>query len=378
MARAAVVRLLKALAAMHLDRIELQGFKSIRSMDLSLGSLNLLIGANGSGKSNLVSLFGLLNQVVERRLQVSVAKVAGAGTLLHHGPKTTQSILIKLYFGRNSYEARLEYAQGDTLFFGEEYCFFQGPGYSTPYAVTLGAGHKESGLVDQVKKDPGRVASSVLAALQSWKVHHFHDTSPTAAVKQKGPIDDNLVLRPDAANLAAFLFRLAATDPGAYRRIVVAIQQVAPFFDDFQLRPDPLRPDTIQLEWRERNSDAYFNAHALSDGTLRFICLATLLLQPSLPSLILVDEPELGLHPYAVTQLAALLKSAASTSQLLVATQSVTLTNQFEPDDIVVVDRKDGQSTFRRVGADEVAAWTDEYSLGELWEKNLLGGRPRP
>jgi len=196
-------------------------------------------------------------------------------------------------------------------------------------------------------------------------------------VKRKGAIDDNASLRPDASNLAAFLYRLKENENDAYRRIVAAIQQVTPFFADFRLGPDRLRPEQIQLEWTERDSDAYCNAHAFSDGTLRFICLATLLLQPVLPSLILIDEPELGLHPYAIAQLAALFKSASTRTQVLVATQSVTLMNQFEPSDVVVVDRKDGQSTFRRIDDKEIDAWKDSYALGELWEKNVLGGRPQ-
>jgi predicted ATPase len=357
---------------MRLDRIEVFGFKSIRSMDLTLRNLNVLIGANGSGKSNLVSVFGLLNNLVEQRLQVSIAKAGGAAAVLHHGPKVTQQICIKLHFEKNGYEARLELAQGDTLFFADEVAT------STPHGVRrpLGAGHKETGLIDAVQRQPGSVQSHVLEALRSWRVYHFHDTSPTAPAKQKGAIDDNETLRPDAGNLAAFLYRLRATAPDAYRQILEAAQQVAPFLQDFRLRPDPLRPDVIALEWTEKGSDSYFNAHALSDGTLRFICLATLLLQPDLPSMVLIDEPELGLHPYAVTQLAAMLQSTASRAQLLVATQSVTLMNQFAPEDVVVVDRHDGQSTFRRVAHAEVSQWADEYSLGEIWEKNVLGGRP--
>jgi predicted ATPase len=322
-----------------------------------------------------VAVFGLLNQMVEGRLQPTVTKLGGAATLLHGGPKHTEKITLGLTFGANGYQTTLEYAQDDSLFFAEEYATFQAKGYTMPYVETLGAGHKESKLVEMATRK--RVVSFVLDALRAWRVYHFHDTSPGAAVKRKGALDDNATLRPDAANLAAFLYRLKEKEHDAYRRIVAAVQQVAPFFSDFSLSPDRLYPDQIQLEWTERDSDAYFSAHAFSDGTLRFICLATLLLQPELPSLILIDEPELGLHPYAITQLAALFRSAATRTQVLVATQSVTLMNQFEPADVVVVDRKDGQSTFRRIDEKEIDAWKDSYSLGELWEKNVLGGRPQ-
>jgi predicted ATPase len=364
---------------MQLAAIEIEGFKSIEKMRLDLCPLNVLIGANGAGKSNFIAAFGLLNRIVESRLQWAVGKKGGAGTFLHHGPKRTQSIRFQLEFPPNGYEAVLGAAENDSLFFERETCWYQGAQFAKPFDVRLGSGHRETALPEEAKRQPGKVASHVLEALRSWRVHHFHDTSDTAAVKQKQKVDDNAALRADAANLAPFLSRLRATDAGSYRRIVAAIRQVAPFFDDFQLRPDPVRPDTIQLEWSEQGSDAYLNAHALSDGTLRFICLATLLLQPTdtLPSLILIDEPELGLHPYAISQLADMLSSAAQRTQVLVATQSVTLMNQFDPQHVVVVDREGSASRFRRVTEAEVARWTDEYALGDLWEKNVIGGRPQ-
>jgi predicted ATPase len=363
---------------MALDRFVIKGFKSIAAADVTLRSLNVMIGANGAGKSNLIAAFGLLKEVVDQHLQLAVARRGGASPLLHNGPKHTATMRFELHFGRNGYEADLGAAEGDALFFERESCWFQGEGFAKPYTVPLGAGHRESRLAEEAQHKPGRTPDHVLATLRSWSIYHFHDTSRSAPVKQRGKIDDNASLRPDAANLAAFLYLLRTTEPPAYRRIVAAIRQVAPFFDDFDLRADPLSEGTIQLEWREHGSDTYFNAHALSDGTLRFVCLATLLLQPRPPSLVLLDEPELGLHPFAIAQLAAMLQSAATKTQLLVGTQSVTLMNQLEPDDIVMVDRANGASSFRRIGAQEIASWAEDYVLGELWEKNVFGGRPQP
>jgi len=151
---------------------------------------------------------------------------------------------------------------------------------------------------------------------------------------------------------------------------------VAPFLEDFVLEPLALNQQMIRLEWREKGNDHVFGPGALSDGTLRFICLATLLLQPTLPSTILLDEPELGLHPYAITLLADLLRGASTKTQVIASTQSVSLVNQFEPQDILVVEREDGQSMFKRLEHGAMDAWLEDYGLGELWEKNLLGGRP--
>ena len=127
---------------------------------------------------------------------------------------------------------------------------------------------------------------------------------------------------------------------------------------------------------RERDSDAYFNAHSMSDGTLRFVCLATLLLQPTLPETILLDEPELGLHPYAIRVLAELLQSASATTQVIVSTQSVSLVNQFSPEDLLVVEREAGNTVFKRPKSEDIQNWADDYGLGDLWEKNVIGGRP--
>lgn len=175
----------------------------------------------------------------------------------------------------------------------------------------------------------------------------------------------------------AYLLRLqdseAKEDRAAYRRIVGSIRQVVPFFRDFVLVPEN---DRVLLRWRQVDSDAVFSAIQMSDGTLRFVCLATLLLQPTLPALVVLDEPELGLHPFAIVQVSELLRPASIRSQVLIATQSVTLMNQFGIDELIVVERQRGASTFSRPDPEKLRAWLDEYSLGELWEKNLIGGRP--
>jgi len=140
-----------------------------------------------------------------------------------------------------------------------------------------------------------------------------------------------------------------------------------------------LNPDKIRLEWSHLGTDAYFDASSISDGTLRFIALATLFLQPRRfrPSVILVDEPELGMHPYAITLLASLMKLASVNTQVIVATQSSLLLDHFEPEDVLVADRVHGGTRLTRLDSAELESWLEEYSLGQLWEKNELGGRPR-
>jgi predicted ATPase len=365
---------------MKLDHIEVSGFKSIRELKLDLGSLNVLIGANGSGKSNFITLFEALNHIVEGRFQLFVAKAGGAESFLYYGQKATNKIQIKLKFGRNAYECTLVPTVNDTLVFDEENCYYHYPGFAQPYKRLIGSGKKESGLETAATFSPMNVVAYVLETLKDWRVYHFHDTSESAPVKKSRDINDNIYLRPDASNLAAFLYLLKRTKSEYYKAIRDTVRLVAPFFDDFLLRPNPENENMIRLEWREKGSDFPFQAYHLSDGTLRFVCLATLLLQPQLPSTILIDEPELGLHPYAIAVLASLMRSASERTQLIVSTQSVSLVNQFDAEDLLIVERRESdkryETVIERVDPDKLASWLDEYSLGELWEKNVLGGRP--
>jgi predicted ATPase len=365
----------------YLKTLTIEGYKSIKSQQIELKRLNVLIGANGAGKTNLISVFRLLAEMMAGRLGVYVGRMGGASRLFHYGLKRTPAIRVDLNFDMengwdNGYEAVWSGNDRDGLIFTDEtYRLHDKNRYSRPYKEHIGAGHTETQLSKQARVS----AEYVAEAMRGMRIYHFHDTSREASVKQTGDLNDNERLRDDASNLAAYLYFLREAHAPYYQDIVQTVRQVAPFFDDFVLRPNPLKPDSIRLEWRERTSDDYFDAHALSDGTLRFICLATLLLQPpdQRPALILIDEPELGLHPYAITLLAEMLESAAHQSQVIVSTQSVPLVNQFAPEDVLVVDREDGASTFKRLSSEALSGWLETYGVGDLWEKNLLGGRPR-
>jgi predicted ATPase len=355
-----------------LERLQLKGFKSISDMDLELKHLNVLIGANGAGKSNFISFFRFMNKLVQKDLQFFVAQQGGAERFLHFGSQVTNAIEMHLLFGATDrYACTLVPDQTGNLIFKEEYCEFW-----TEKMGKLGgdrqefasAGDKESGL------PATSIVNHVAAYLFDWQVYHFHDTSDTAKVKQSSLIHDNERLRPQAENLAAFLFSIQ--DTVQYKKIVQTIQRVAPFFQDFILKPEKANPNQIRLRWKHRGTDDYFDANVLSDGTLRFICLTTLLLQPILPTMILLDEPELGLHPYAMQLLAGMMRSVAHQTQIIASSQSVTLANQFEWQDLIIVEQTDNASQFRRLSEPEIKLWLDNYRLGDLWEKNLIGGTP--
>ncbi|OXM55957.1 chromosome segregation protein SMC [Amycolatopsis thailandensis] len=362
----------------RLTSIEIEGFTSIRSARVELGAMNVLIGANGAGKSNFVQAFELLGRISEDQLNLFVGRNGGASALINDSAYG-QEIGLKLDAPPNFYTAYLAAAPDDELIFDEEVIENLQEGNPEPWSRTIGRGHRETRLGKASgKRDVGPEASHIIELLQGCRVYHFHDTSVDAPVKRLSPTADNLALRADAGNIAAMLLRLKESsdraDKAAYRRIVGAIRLVAPFFRDFVLRPDST--DRILLRWSRQGSDTIFSANQMSDGTLRFVCLATLLLQPELPALVVLDEPELGLHPMAIVQLADMLRSASTRSQVLIATQSVTLMNQFSAEDLIVVEQRDGNSVFTRPNTAALESWLDEYSLGELWEKNIIGGQP--
>lgn len=355
-----------------IEKLSIHGFKSIRELkNLSLNNLNVLIGANGAGKSNFISFFRLLARLMAGELNYYVAKSGGPDAFLHYGRKRTPQMAAEMYFGNNGYKLALEPTQSNSLIFAKEAFYWNVRG-----DFPLGSGHAETKSGSGIQRG---IANYVVPSVKSWIVYHFHDTSDSAPMKQPCALNDNGWLRPDGANLAAYLYRLQEQFPDHYRRIVDTVRLVAPFFSDFQLRPNPLDPNSIQLEWNEKGSDFPFLGYQLSDGSLRFICLATVLLQPDelMPSTILFDEPELGLHPYAIELLASVMQQTAMMHQVIVSTQSVELLNHFEPKDVIVVDRESDQSTFTRLDPDKLSVWLEEYSLGELWKRNVFGGRPR-
>lgn len=355
----------------QLSRIMLRGFKSIRECDLELKELNVLIGPNGAGKSNFIGFFRLIQQMLEGNLQRYVSKQGGPDALLHFGRKKTEQIHAELYFGNNGYKFTLEPTQDNRMMFAEESFWWNVKG-----DWTISSGHFETEVESQ--KRFTRIYNYTVPPMKSWRLYHFHDTSDSALVKQRHGINDNLYLRPDARNLAAFLYFLQGQHPSHYKRIVKTVRLVAPFFGDFLLRPQPDSKDQIELEWTEKGEDVPFKAHLLSDGTLRFICLTTVLMQPEelQPETILIDEPELGLHPFAINLLASLLRSTSKNKQVIVSTQSTDLLNEFSSEDVVVADRTEGYTHLHRLDPKALDAWLNEYSLGELWQKNVLGGRP--
>lgn len=361
------------------------GFRSIADLELPLSSpVTLLVGANGSGKSNIIAALELLGRIVDGSAQEELLRRGGLAAQLHRSPHGEDAYQATLevwgeaqpdYHGdpiSNGYSVRLEAANDDSALLAEKTFTHKVKAYPTPYEHRLRPG-PETRLPQAATEHAA--SRYVLEVLTGCRVFHVDDTSLDAPPLRRASLADDVTLRDDAANIASVLFALRADEPTRYDRIVRSVRAVAPFFDDFVLEP---QRDTVQLRWRERGLDGVFPGSALSSGTLRFICLAVLLQQANPPATIVLDEPELGLHPCAIHQLADLLHEAAEGRRIIAATQSVTLLGQFGIEEIAIVDRVDGATTVHRPDAEELTGWLDDYSLGDLWEMNVLGGRPQP
>ena len=335
-----------------IESITVRGFKSIKEIDdFQLRPINVMIGANGAGKSNFIEALSFLSAINSKQgLARPVRRAGGAERLLHFGSRVTRQIQFFASFSGESerYEESLAPTADDLL-----YRRLQSDDYFR-----------------RVRHLRRRTAS--------WRTYHFHHTKSGSPLRRSSDLRDNRYLREDGSNLPAFLYRLSDDFGESYHQIRNTIQKAAPFFEDFVLAPLLLREGRIQLEWHHRGSDEYFDATALSDGTLRLMALAALLLQPTQlrPSIILLDEPELGLHPHAISLLAAMIRQASVDTQVIVATQSPILLDHFDPEEVIVADRVNGATQFTRYASDELEEWLEEYSLGQLWEKNEIGGRP--
>lgn len=360
--------------------ITIKGFKSIQQLDnFKPTNLNILIGANGAGKSNFIGFFRFLSWIVNagERFPTHVSQLGGGSNILFDGPEITKEITGHLQIdtnnGLNEYSFRLVHAPAeDTLIFTDERIRFTRTASKEPNWITFGAGHRESKLPEHRDNKTALVINNLL---QRITVYQFHNTTLSSQIRSKWRTNDGRWLKENGANLGSFLYRLRDQKPMHYQRIVRLVRQALPFFHDFILDEEY---GSVLLRWKEKESNKTFDVSQASDGMLRFMGLVALLAQPAedLPDVMFIDEPELGLHPAAISLLAALIKSAATHSQIFISTQSDNLVDEFDAEHIIVVERQRRSSTFKRLEAKKLVGWLEEYRLGELWAQNVFGGRP--
>ncbi len=376
----------------QLTKIKIEGFRSLRSLDLALDPLNIFIGANGAGKSNLIEFFTMLNFALTGSLQLYVARKGGTQAILHYGAKRTPVLHGQLEFtgpqATSRYRFTLAHSTGDRFVYTDEQVEYLSASRERPFSDSLGVGHTESKLLP-LAKSSGTGARQTVARvfvnrLKEVQAYHFHDTSDESMLRSYQDVNLNHILLNHGGNLASFLYALQETKPEHFERIIHTFQTIVPYVRNLVLRPDVLNPGRILLRWRDRNPDYEFGAHQLSDGSMRALALVTALLQPeeTMPGIILLDEPELGLHPAGIAIVASLIRSVSKTRQIIVSTQSPRFLAEFEPEQVVVVERQEddlgyGESVFTRLDSESLRGWLEDYDLGTLYEMQVTGGAPQ-
>ena len=365
-----------------IESLHVKGFRSLADIEIdNIPRAAILIGANGSGKSNIVRFFEMMGWMIgAHRLDEFVQRRGGADDQLFGGrrisPRMEAELVMRTAVGRNNYRFALSHASPDRFIFVEEAFRFSREGRGTKAHWThLGSSHPEAKIVEAAAATNQKTARVLVNLLRRCAVYQFHDTSYNSRFKEKGDATDNAYLRSDGGNLAAILRRLEQEDLRRFEAICCHIQRALPVFDRFQIEDVYGK---VMLEWKVRGMDKTIGAHLTSDGSLRFFALVTLLNLPPemLPDVLLLDEPELGLHPAAITLVGSMIKVQATKRQVIVATQSPLLVDVFDLDEILVLELRDGRTEVLRYDENKYRHWLDEYATGELWQMNLLGGRP--
>ncbi|MBD5424806.1 MAG: AAA family ATPase [Bacteroides sp.] len=370
---------------LRLTSLEIRGYKSISFNDplkLSFGDINILLGANGAGKSNIVSFFKMMSFMMNGKFQQYVAEAGTSQLFLHYGSKKTPVISAEIRFdgGNGSYDCYkfcLSNAVPNRLIISTEEIEWKSSNSAIgkPAIKQLKSDFSESALVS----DTDKLSRTMRNLLNGCKVYQFSDSSAESRMRQSSTVESAHYLQSEANNLASFLYFLKNNYRASYDRIVSYVRDVVPKFQDFYLEPE--RSGYISLRWIDTCANDYvFTSYQFSDGSIRFIALATLLLQPeeTMPCVIIVDEPELGLHPYAIDRLIEMIKDASLHSQIIMATQSPALIDGFNAGDVTIIEHDDNtqSSTARKLKEEDYKAWLNEYTLSELWDKNIIGGRP--
>lgn len=391
------------MANYKVDKISIRGFRSIKELnDFELKKVNVLIGPNGAGKSNFIELFKLVQAISEGNLQKYIFEYGSPSGFFHKGVSDTSEINFSFVFGRNSYSCSLGVSAENKMYILNDVA-----GFSKKYEGTLDerVSRKVSSRSMVNDKDASEstisqyqyesqlfssmnsfsysggnkeVISYVYNSINGWRLYHFNETGKKSKLRQPANINDHLELYGDGRNIAPVLMNLRDEYPRKYQTFKSVMDAIAPFFGDFVFEPEKYGngEKVVNLSWRHKNSKFMMQPYHLSDGTLRFIALIACLLQPKPPTTIVIDEPELGLHPYAIEYFVGIAKSKITAQQIILATQSPYLINNLDAADIITVNNHGDGTQFARLEEEPLKEWLEDYSLGELWYKNVITASP--
>jgi predicted ATPase len=354
----------------YIRTLRLSGWRSIVDETIELGPLNVVVGGNGSGKSNLLSVFRVLNAMIGGRLQSLFAADRAVDDAtddwIHHGVNRAKAIAVSLVLqtrtGVSTYGAAWERAGDGRMPFVDERIGFMRDGREEPYQRLLGDGHLETQLSD-VSNRGDHTARVIHNFLARSRFYSFSDLSADSLVRRPCPVQQNRFLAPNGQNAAAVLWRYQREHPDVFERIEAVVRQAFPEIQSILPR---LSPDgkLVSIDWKRRGTGNRFSLHTVSNGAILFLLMAMLTCQPSaeLPLIMAIEEPELGLSPRGIDQLAELMRQASQECQILVTTHSPYLVDACDTEHVIVASQQNHQSQFRRLSDTALEAWLDEYT----------------
>jgi predicted ATPase len=390
------------------DFIKIEGFRSIKETELSLNPLTVLIGPNGSGKSNFMDLLSLIAEASYGHLAEGMANRGGFDNVCFKGDpgdifvefrfkpegifqEERTSVRFRLKLKRFGSYPRVWFEQIEKA--PDQYhtsplqlmrrdkdgCEFRSIKTGISEDLEEKALESESELaIFQVKdKDKYPTPYKLLRLLQEWAFYRDINVGPNAPIRQPDLVRPTVRLVADGGNLASVLYSIQQQHPATWKEIEEILETVYSDFHSITFPPEG-GDGKVLLRWWERpfEKKSGFSAGLLSDGTLKLLCLLAILKSPDPPPMICIDEPELGLHPDWIKLVAELLISAATRTQVIIATHSPQLVSKLEPDSIIVANKSGGATKFQHLDSGELSKWLEEFSLGELWMAGHFGGRP--
>lgn len=384
---------------MKLTQLIIQNYRSLADCTLPLRDLAVIIGPNGAGKTALLEVFQLLKRGSQQELAKFLETQGGFHAVLNHREGDSISIELSIDAESEESDSPIHYQfelKGRPLGYtiaSERLEWQTDRNASAPFRY-IDAGHGEVRYADPASPesttpvwgyDPLELAlaqapqvngevDALRRTLSQTELYGALDVSPRGIIRLPQSLTPTTLPGPNGDNLFSALYNLRASHRDVYDRIIDLLHQGFADFDGVEF--PVVGAGQVTLAWYERGDSQPFYPNQLSEGTLRFLWISTLLLSPELPGRLLLDEPEISLHPELLKLLAALLQDASARSAIVVATHSPDLIRWLEPEEVLVADKEDGATRFTWADQMNLDEWLDEYTLRDLWLMGNLGGRP--